>query len=122
MRVLFAIIGPMSFNEKNVNGNSEDGADVRADDRHPEPIIGQSEDVFAPSGHPSQNSRRQVTCRVDGVAAVGAETRADGDDGQTDVKRSLRRRHVAVLLVGDGAHAQQQQERAQYLRNFIQLS
>lgn len=78
---------------------------------------GLPEHVHAPPGHSCEEPRAEVSCRVDGVAAVEPHGHGDGHDGQADAQGLHTFWGADVLPVSDGQDAQDEHTGSNYLEN-----
>ena len=79
----------MIFDDEFVDKSPDDGPEVRGQNRHQPPGGGRHRERFgAPARDGGEESRGEIPGRVDGVAAVEAETHADVQNGETDVERN----------------------------------
>lgn len=75
------------------------------------------EHFHAPPGHRCEQPWPQVSCRVDGIAAVQAHGHADGHDDQADAQGLHAFGCADVPPVSDGQDAQDQSGSCNYLEN-----
>lgn len=73
------------------------------------------EHVQAPPSHSREEPRPQVSCRVDGVAAVQPHGHSDGHDDQADAQRLHAFWGADILLVSDGQDAEDECTSSNYL-------
>src|SRR3954466_9432229 len=93
--------GKMIADEEVVDPRAENAADTRCDDRYPPPRVAGAEDLAAPAGDEREQARTEIARRVDRVAGVEAEGRADQHDEQTHDDRREPGRHWRVAAVHD---------------------
>src|SRR5436190_4503498 len=89
----------MARDERVVHETADERARQWPHNRHPPPEVARAEDVAAPSGDRGKEPRPEITRRIDRVARVVAERRADRDDESADDDRRNRgrRRRVAPI-------------------------
>lgn len=71
----------------------------------------------APAGHSCEEAWGEVSCGVDGIAAVQTHGHCDGHDDQADAQRLHAFWSADIPSVGDGQDAQDERTGCNYLRD-----
>src|SRR5262249_54863108 len=98
--------------EQVVTPAAKRAAGERRDDRNPPPAVAGAKNLAAPSRDRREQARPEIAGRVDRVARVEAERRADQDDEQPDNDRRESGRRGRVARVGDAEDARDEQRSA----------
>lgn len=85
-------------NEKVVGASTSNSPEERSDDWDPEVPALTREHAKAPPKESSEETRTQVTCRVEGIARLVAVRGANEGNGETDDKRLKTASRVVALI------------------------
>ena len=87
-------------NEEVVEASTNNSPEERSDNWDPKVIILAREDAKAPSGESGEETRTQITSRVEGIPRLVAVRGANEGNGETDDKRLKTASSVVALIRG----------------------
>lgn len=105
----------MVGDEKSVGNGAEEAAQHGRENGYPEEAIAGRERLGAPASHGSEDTRRKVTCRIDGEATIVAEASAHAHERQSDEHGDKLVRELGVEFVGDGVNGHDEESRGEEL-------
>jgi len=85
-------------NKEVVEATTQKSPETGGDDRDPKVIILHSEDIKAPPGKSGEESRTQVTSRIESIACLVAIRSANECDGEADYERLKIASRVVALI------------------------
>ncbi|KAG1712472.1 hypothetical protein DVH05_028489 [Phytophthora capsici] len=106
----------VDLHESNVHTSANDSTNQWAHDRDPEVVITQREDLGAPASDAGEETRAEITRRVDSVARVHADAHAESHDQEAKSERGSHGTGRTVALVRDSVDTEQQHGCTDHLR------
>lgn len=100
----------------NVGPAADYSTEKRGHKRDPEVVVTQREDLRTPASQAREQSRAEITRRVDGVASIVAQRHADRHDQERKRDGRPVRPGRSVAVVRDSEYAQHEHGRGQELR------